>query len=382
MSVERLNAVLVDIEHAKGLPNNHYICDDIYAREREQIFFKSWSALAFVSDVPNPGDAFPVDFLGVPLLVVRNREGQVNVFQNTCRHRGMILVDEPTHLKGPIRCPYHSWCYDHKGALMRTPYVGGVNIDDHEAVDKNTLGLFQVRSHVWHGVIYINLSSDAPSFEDAHADVIERWKEFDKPHHLGGAVSQFDMTLATNWKLAIENYCESYHLPWVHPELNVISPIDVHYNIDDHPGYSGQGSRNYNQLIGDAGRRFPDFEGVSDVWDTQAEYISFFPNVLYGVHRDYVVCMLLMPKGPEATLERAALFYAQDLDTPEWQDMLTENARIWRDIFGEDVGVVEGMQKGRHGPMFDGGKFSPVMDGPTHTFHKWVARKMLDAAET
>jgi len=42
--------------------------------------------------------------------------------------------------------------------------------------------------------------------------------------------------------------------------------------------------------------------------------------------------------------------------------------------------VIEGMQKGRHGPLFDGGKFSPVMDGPTHTFHKWVARKMLEDA--
>jgi len=84
-----------------------------------------------------------------------------------------------------------------------------------------------------------------------------------------------------------------------------------------------------------------------------------------------------MPKGPEVTLERVALFYAdEDIDTPQWQDMLQENARIWQDVFTEDVKVVEGMQKGRHGPLFDGGKFSPVMDGPTHIFHKWVATKL------
>ena len=83
-----------------------------------------------------------------------------------------------------------------------------------------------------------------------------------------------------------------------------------------------------------------------------------------------------MPKGLQEIEERVALFYAEDLDE-KWTDMLAENARIWRDVFREDIGVVEGMQKGRHGPMFDGGKFSPVMDGPTHIFHKWVARKML-----
>lgn len=370
------DTVLQDITLAKGLPNAHYTCPEIYARERELVFFKSWSALAFEADVPKAGDAFPIDFLGAPMLLVRGADGEVNVFQNTCRHRGMILVDKPTHLKGPIRCPYHSWCYDYKGALVRTPYVGGVDIDTHDAIKPDELSLFSVRSYIWQGVVFINLSGDAPDFEEVHADVITRWKAFDKPYHVGGDVSCFDMTLATNWKLAVENYCESYHLPWIHPELNQISPINVHYNIENHDTYSGQGSRNYNQLIGPNAEKFPDFDGIPKEWDTQGEYVSFFPNVLLGVHRDYAFAMILMPQGPQQTLERVSMFYAEDLDTPEWQDMLTENARIWRGIFNEDIGVVEGMQKGRHGPLFDGGKFSPVMDGPTHIFHKWVARKM------
>jgi len=372
-----LEAVLKSTDEARGLPNAHYISSEMYDVEREKIFLKSWSALAFESDVPKVGDAFPVDFLGSPLLVVRARDGQVNVFQNTCRHRGMILVDKPTHLKGPIRCPYHSWCYDHDGALVRTPYVGGVGVDTHDAIKPEELGLFQIRSHVWQGVIFINFSNDAPDFPKVHSDIIERWREFDQPYHLGGQVSRFDMKLNTNWKFAIENFCEAYHLPWVHPELNEISPIDVHYNIENHSDYSGQGTRNYRQLIGDGGKKFNDFKAISKEWDKQGEYVSFFPNVLLGVHRDHAFAMLLMPKGPEITLERVALFYAdEDIDTPQWQDMLQENARIWQDVFTEDVKVVEGMQKGRHGPLFDGGKFSPVMDGPTHIFHKWVATKL------
>ena len=52
------------------------------------------------------------------------------------------------------------------------------------------------------------------------------------------------------------------------------------------------------------------------------------------------------------------------------------NSEFWHEVFVEDIFVVEGMQKGRHGRFFDGGKFSPAMDGPTHLFHEWVATKI------
>ena len=372
-----LSDVIQPIESARGLPNEHYVCPQMFAREREALFFKNWSAIAFESDVAKPGDAFPVEFLGIPLLVVRAKNGDLNIFQNTCRHRGMILVDEPTNLKGPIRCPYHSWCYDHGGDLIRTPYVGGVKKDTHEAVRPEELGLFKIRSHVWHGVIFVNISADAKDFKVEHANLLDRWAEFKQPFYSAGKFSQFEMTLNSNWKLAIENFCESYHLPWVHPELNQISPIDVHYPIDSSEGYSGQGSFNYNQLVGEDGRKFVDFKALSKTWDKQAEYVSFFPNVLMGVHRDHAYATILVPLGPEKTLERGSLFYANsNIDDVAWQSLVKENTRIWEDVFSEDVKVVEGMQKGRHGVFFDGGKFSPEMDGPTHVFHKWVARQM------
>ncbi len=380
MMPSKLDSVLKPISVARGLPNEHYISKDMYLQEREGIFFKGWAALAFESDVKSAGDAFPVDLLGMPLLVIKDKSGSINVFQNTCRHRGMVLLQEPTHLKGPVRCPYHSWCYSHQGELVRTPYVGGVGVDEHEDIKREELGLFPIRSHVWQGVIFVNVSGEAEDFEVVHKDLIQRWSEFDQPYYLGGEVSKFEMTLSTNWKLAVENYCEAYHLPWVHPELNEISPIDVHYNIENHDDYSGQGTSNYRQLIGKDGKKFPDFQKISNQWDTQGEYVSFFPNVLLGVHRDHAFAMLLMPQGPEVTLERVALCYSeQNIDAPEWQTMLKENARIWQDVFSEDINAVEGMQKGRHGKFFDGGKFSPVMDGPTHIFHKWVAKKMLNS---
>ena len=373
-----LETVLKPIEEARGLPNDCYISSEHFQRERDQVFFPNWSAIGFISDAAKLGDVCPVDFLGMPLLLVRGKSGDLKVFQNTCRHRGMILVDKPTHLRGPIRCPYHSWSYDYDGNLVRTPYVGGVGVDEHENICPANLSLHEIRSHVWQGVVFVNVSGDAPNFEAANEHVIKRWAEFEQPYYLGGDVSRFDMTLDTNWKLAVENYCESYHLPWIHPELNEISPIDAHYHIE-HESYAGQGSRNYRQLSGQDDAKFRDFENLKEIWSAQSEYVAFFPNVLLGVHRDHAFAMLLMPQGPEVTLERVALFYAdENIDRPDRQDMLKENARIWRDVFAEDIGVVEGMQKGRHGIHFDGGKFSPVMDGPTHLFHKWVARQLTN----
>ena len=212
----KLETVLKPIEEAHGLPNECYISKEHYLLEREKIFFSNWSAVGFISDAAQPGDVSPVNFLGMPLLLVRNKDTTIKVFQNVCRHRGMVLIDEPCHLRGPIRCPYHSWSYDYNGNLVRTPYVGGVGVDEHESISPAELSLHEIRSHVWQGVVFVNISGDAPDFEVAHKDLIKRWIEFEQPYHIGGKASRFDMELDTNWKLAVENYCESYHLSLIH----------------------------------------------------------------------------------------------------------------------------------------------------------------------
>jgi len=90
---------------AHGLSNAHYIDPDVHARENEAVLFTSWSSIRFAKDIPNPGDASPVEFLGRPLLLVRGKDDDLHVFENVCRHRGMVLVDKPTTFKGVIRCP-------------------------------------------------------------------------------------------------------------------------------------------------------------------------------------------------------------------------------------------------------------------------------------
>ncbi|NNE78883.1 MAG: Rieske 2Fe-2S domain-containing protein [Silicimonas sp.] len=381
MTTEDLTPVLQPVESARGLPNAHYISDEKFAEERDRVLFTSWAGIGFGKDVPEPGDANPIEFLGMPLVAVRGKDGEVRVFQNTCRHRGMILVSEPKKVGGVLRCPYHSWCYSLNGDLVATPHVGGPGVNAHADIDKGSLGLVEIRSHVWRDVIFVNVDGNAPEFQDYASQVMARWSEFeDQPLFHSGQDSGFKFEVACNWKLAVENYCESYHLPWIHPGLNSYSRLEDHYNIEQPDHFSGQGTLVYRPMITEDGRRFPDFANLSDKWDAGAEYISFFPNVLLGVHRDHAFAIVLEPIAPNSTVEHIELYYAaEDAIGEAFENERKTNAKMWYDVFEEDLIVVEGMQKGRMGRFFDGGRFSPTMDGPTHLFHHWVATRLSTA---
>ena len=369
-----LDSVLTPTAMAKGLPNEHYISDAVFDEEKKAILFNNWSAIGFGKDIPNTGDIKPMSFVDMPLLMARDENNNINVFQNTCRHRGMILIEEPKNLSGLITCPYHSWCYNLKGELCATPMVGGTDINTHEAIKNDELGLFKIKSAVWQDIIFVNISNNAQEFTDYAAKTIERWSEFDKPIYHGGETSSFTLNLDTNWKLAVENYCESYHLPWVHPELNITSSVEDHYHIEEPGFFSGQGSYVYNQIKSEDGSVFPDFEGLSNKWDQASEYIALYPNVLLGTHRDHFFSIIIEPIATNKTVEHVSLYYAKKPEEmPELKPLIDSNALFWKTVFSEDIGVVEGMQRGRKGIMFDGGKFSPTMDSATHCFHRWIA---------
>ncbi|SFM41974.1 aromatic ring-hydroxylating oxygenase subunit alpha [Shimia aestuarii] len=368
-----LAAVRRPVETANGLSNAHYTDPAIFDEEKQALFFSTWSGLGVAHEVPEIGDAVPVNFLGMPLVMIRDRSGKVRVFQNVCRHRGMILIEEPRKIEGAIRCPYHSWCYSTDGRLVSTPHVGGPGFNTHESIIKDDLGLLEVRSHIWNDVVFVNISGEAPAFEDMHAQLLERWSEFSGPVYHGGKDSIIRFDLKTNWKLVVENYCESYHLPWVHPGLNSYSRLEDHYHIMEPGLFSGQGTHVYRQIEDEDGTRFPDFPGLSQKWDTAGEYLTFLPNVMVGVQRDHMFAIVLRPESVDRTIETAHIYYAQ----PDVSDSLRKkNAEQWYVVFEEDIMAVESMQKGRHAIGFDGGRFSPAMDGPTHCFHDWVAGRI------
>tara|TARA_Y100000739_G_C20590810_1_gene457779 strand:- start:355 stop:1491 length:1137 start_codon:yes stop_codon:yes gene_type:complete len=371
---KNLKSVLKPLEKASGLSNEYYINPENFQLEKEMIFFNGWAGLSVSSEIPEIGDTKPILFFDIPLLILRDKNKQVRVFQNICRHRGMILINEPKKIEGAIRCPYHSWCYSLEGDLIATPHIGGPGLNTHPDIEKSELGLIEIKSHIWMDVIFINISGDAPPFEIVHKKLIERWREFDQTLYHGGENSNFILNVKSNWKLAVENFCESYHLPWVHPGLNSYSRLEDHYNIEEPGFYSGQGSYLYKQFKSEDGKTFNDFKELSQKWAEGAEYITVFPNVLMACQKDHFWSAIISPISHESTGENINIYYASN-DSSE--DMKKLHMKLWKDIFLEDIFVVEGMQNGRKCIGFDGGRFSPAMDGPTHLFHSWVANKLL-----
>ncbi|MEM1385692.1 MAG: aromatic ring-hydroxylating dioxygenase subunit alpha [Pseudomonadota bacterium] len=372
-----LQAVTQPVAAARGLPNGFYTDPEMHRQEKAKLFFAHWAGLGFAHEVANPGDVRPISYLGQPLMMVRDRTGALKVFYNVCRHRGMKLIEEAGNLPRAIRCPYHSWCYELDGRLRTTPHVGGPGRNRHDEINREDLGLVEVRSAEWLGVVWINLDGKAPPFEEWAGHVRNRWSEFQRPVYACGPEGDFTLEVQSNWKLAVENFCESYHLPWVHPGLNSYSRLEDHYHIEELGAYSGQGTLVYRPMLAEDGKRFPDFPDLSGKWNEGAEYIALYPNVLLGVHRDHTVAIILEPQSHHHTLERVAVLYTDpEVAGDKWSAMRHKNAAQWREVFEEDIFVVEGMQKGRHAEGFDGGKFSPAMDGPTHCFHHWVASEM------
>ncbi len=371
------------IGQASGLPNLTYTGAEFARHECEAVLARTWTCIGTASAIPNPGDANPADLAGLPLLSVRGRDGKLRVFHNVCSHRGHRLVTKPCQNLTTLRCPYHSWAYDFEGRLRATPTIGGPGKNRVEGFDKSRHGLHEVRSAVWLDQIFINLSGDAPAFEDHIAPLSARWADFDLSliRH-GGPDSCLRFDIGCNWKLVVENYCEAYHLPWIHPELNVYSRLEDHYNILADGLYAGQGSTAYKPQTTKAGPVLPRFPNLPAKWDKTAEYLALFPNLLLGLHGDHFYSVRLEPMGPDRTLEHLEIYYVGDAPLgPDFASVRAANTETWRRVFAEDVSVVEEMQRGRASPAFKGGVFTPVLEPPTHCFHRWMA-KALAAAES
>lgn len=384
---QHIDRVLAPIADATGMPNTAYVSEDFFNHERDTLMAGTWVCVGFASDLIKDGFVKPVNFMGLPLLLMRNKSGETQVFHNVCSHRGMQLVAEEGEVQGVIRCPYHSWTYDLDGNLKGTPHIGGVGQHKVEGFQCEKHGLKPLRSAVWMDMIFVNADGQAEPFSDHVAPLENRWRDFIgadgfdllRRVNMGGSL---EISVDCNWKLAVENYCESYHLPWVHPSLNSYSRLEDHYNIQAGEHCSGQGSLAY-RLSNVAGTRLPKFPSWPQDKLEHAEYISFFPNVLLGIQADHAFAMMLEPVSAGKTTEHLRVYYVGDEAAADaYGACRTSTLESWRVVFGEDIGVVEGMQRGRQSPGFQGGVFSPVLDHPTHFFHQWVARRVRGDALT
>jgi len=381
---EKLDVVSKPISESHGLPNECYISEEYTKIERKKLFEDKWVVVGVASSLPKIGDAKPFTLLNLPVIILRDKKNKIRVFHNVCSHRGYKIMQKPCKIKNVIRCPYHSWSYDTDGKLVATPHIGGMNKHDTDKFDKSISGLKEIRSYVWLDLIMINVSNNEIAFEEYIKPLSDRWSEFwpDKDRKLISHSSDFgyfNLKAKCNWKFAIENYCESYHLPWVHPGLNSYSKIEDHYHIQGLPNrFAGQGTVVYNPRL-KGKEKFPCFPNWPKDKERIAEYVALFPNVMLGIHKDHYYAYWLEPVDHKYTIEHMEIYYVGEkaANSKKFKSLRKQNCKLWKSVQSEDVNIIEGMQEGRNSPSYNGGNFSPIMDNPTHHFHKWVATNVV-----
>ena len=381
---KKLDVVNKPISKANGLPNECYTSKEYTLIERKKLFEDKWTVIGVASSLKNIGDVKPFNLLGLPLLIVRNKKNKIKVFHNVCSHRGLKLISKPGNIKNVIRCPYHSWSYNSDGNLVATPHIGGMNKHQSSKFKKSENNLKEIRSYVWLDLIMVNISNNEMPFEKYIKPLSDRWDKFwkKKDRNLikhANDYGYFKLKAKCNWKFAIENYCESYHLPWVHPGLNEYSKIDDHYHIQGLPNrFAGQGTINYNPKF-KGKEKFPSFPNWPKNKENIAEYVALFPNVMLGIHKDHYYAYWLEPIDHENTLEHMEIYYVGEkaAKSEKFKSLRKQNHKLWEDIQKEDVDIIQRMQIGRNSNAYNGGNFSPDMDNPTHQFHKWVAENIV-----
>ena len=214
-------AVCKSTGDARGLPNYAYTSEEFFALEQQQLFANTWTCIGNACSLPEPGDLQPVGFLGEPLLMLRNKAGQIKVFHNVCSHRGNELVWQACNTATTIQCPYHAWAYDLDGKLLSTPHIGGTGIHQIDSLERGKNGLRPVRSAVWMDLVFVNLSENAPDFASFIAPLQHRLDRFASAEQFAALKpaadhGRYTIDFAGNWKLCVENYLESYHFGFCH----------------------------------------------------------------------------------------------------------------------------------------------------------------------
>lgn len=371
-----MSAVFDPPETARGLPNLCYVDPAYHQLEAERLLARDWLCVGVGAEIPERGDAVAVDAAGQPVLLVRDRDGAVRAFHNVCRHRGSILVED-RHSGPAIVCPYHSWSYALDGRLVRTPEVGGHGLHACASVDKDKLGLLPVRVAVWLDFVFVNLSGDAPPLADVVAPMAAQWSDYATDRLVHAAADTYE--LRANWKLAVENYLECYHLPWVHPGLNSYSPLAEHEYRVFADRFFGPVTHSYRASLPPE-QALPEFPGLPAARRLAGEYPIAFPNLLLGIQRDHLFGIIVDPLAIDRTRERLHIYTVDDgaarpaAERARIAAAVAELAAGWREVFTEDIGIVERMQRGRASSSFDGGKLTAFHDDCNRRFMQHVAR--------
>ena len=194
-----------------ALPGAFFSDERVYAADLEHIFARHWLFVASEPEIPEAGDYRAYQIGPYPIFILRQDDGSIAAFHNTCRHRGSRILQQDSGVVGSkIVCPYHRWGYDTAGRVVDCGPGG-------DAALAKGLHLKRVHLRNLSGLLFVCMADDPP--ED-FADMAAQMTPYLAAHALPRAkvARQVDLVEHGNWKLTIENNRECFHCGG-HPEL-------------------------------------------------------------------------------------------------------------------------------------------------------------------
>ena len=378
------------VDLASTLIPDAYTSPEFFALERERVFTTGWVAVALAADVDRHGACVVVDVAGRSVIVTRNRHGQLRAFHNVCRHRATKLLDATARdvgHRGRIRCPYHSWTYDTDGTCLGTPLFEGSDVPaGEEAVfdtsgargfDRADYGLIDVAVERWGFLLFVNLAENPARLSSQLGDLPARFANY----RLGEWAPQRRRTyeVAANYKLVGENFMEYYHLPWVHPELNLVSRFSDHYRWQGPGMYTGMCTTPVSRNT-DAGGwdGLAPLSTLSGADADSGRFVWLFPSCALVVLPNHAFVLFNRPIAADRTIETAVLLaHPESLDDPGAEAGLDQLESFWDLVNRQDLEIVERVQEGLSNPAYRGGRMCFRFEEPIHRFQNMVIDRMV-----
>ena len=330
--------------------------------EQREVFARTWQWVGHVESLREPGSYTALQVAGMPVVLVRGRDGELRAFYNVCQHRAHELLSGSGRTDS-IVCPYHGWTYELTGRLARARRTA-----DLAGFDASSICLSEVRAEEFGGFVYVNLDRATAGLAEQSGglgDEIARWApDVEQLTH----VRRIHYDIASNWKNVIDNFLECYHCHVAHKDFVTLVEMDT-YRVTTHGIYSSHMAR-----AGYSANSAYDVDSAT-VRDLAVWWL--WPNTClmrYPGRGNFSV-MQMVPAGPERTLETIDFYF----ETADLAEADTESIRYIDEVLQpEDVSLVESVQRGMRTPAFTQGRIvcdpggSGLSEHGIHHFHGLV----------
>lgn len=362
----------------RELPGYAYTAEDFARQERETVFRRNWVHVAGGHDVPEPGDAFPTVVAGLPIVVVRQRDGTIRSFHNVCRHRGCLLVTERQSRRAVLNCKFHAWAYGLDGQLHRTPHWDPADGTADPTFDPRQFSLIPVATATWCDQVFVRIAETGSSFEEHIAPLARRWAAYDLSLIRYGFHVQYEV--AANWKLVIQNFLDTYHLPFLHPQLGSVSQAKAYDDVNEGDTAIGICYRSGGVEKDKGDLDMPIFPDLPPDKRAAQDILVLYPNTLVEIVAGHILFIRIEPARPAMTREVMSGYFVGDGATdPAWATARDGLQQSWDLLNRQDFEVVAGWQAAQVSPAAaDQPEVSPLWERSGALFRARVALEVAN----